>query len=296
MPTDNRDIDQGLDGPPRIVVLGSINMDLVLRCRSIPSPGETKLAQASAECCGGKGANQAIAAAKAGGRVDLIGAVGDDAYAEHLIANLRRYGVGCDRVRRMEDQSSGLAVIAVDDQGQNSIIVLSGANAHVTPDWVAHHQDTIAHADCLMIQLEIPIESAMKGIEIARAHSVRVMLDPAPSPTDPPDEMFDVDLICPNESEAAALTGCDLSTDDGRQLAVRRLHDRGVKNVAITLAEEGTLLSEGGDVTRIPSIEIEPVDTTAAGDAYAGALAVRWCQNQDLKDAIRFANVAGALA
>lgn len=281
---------------PRIAVLGSINMDLVVRCPELPVAGQTVMAQSSSESCGGKGANQAVAASLAGGEVSMIGAVGSDAFADRLIGNLTSRGVNCASVSRRDDHASGLAVIAVDSHGQNSIMVVPGANSLVTLESVLAVESIIQESDCLMIQLEIPIESVREGIRLAKSHGVRVIVDPAPVPADIPTSLLEVDLICPNETEAAALTKLPVTTVEEAKIAAIRLHAMGAKDVAITMGSMGTLLYEGGKASLVPASVVDALDTTAAGDAFAGALAVRWAQTGELFDAVIFANAAGAMA
>ena len=281
---------------PRIAVLGSINMDLVVRCQELPAAGQTVMAQSSTEFCGGKGANQAVAASLAGGEVSMIGAVGSDAFANRLIDNLRLRGVDCESVSRHDEHASGLAVIAVDSHGQNSIMVVPNANSAVTPESVRSAESIIKQSDCLMVQLEIPIQSVVEGIRIARSHGVRVIVDPAPVPANVPTSLLEVDLICPNETEAAALTQLPVTTVEEAKVAAIRLHSMGAKDVAITMGSKGTLLHQEGRSTLVPTPRIDAVDTTAAGDAFAGALAVRWAQTGELFNAVDFANTAGAMA
>lgn len=275
-------------------------MDLVIRCANLPAPGQTVLAESSTEFCGGKGANQAVAAALAGGSVSMIGAVGSDAFGDRLIDNLLRHQVDCGSVWRRTESPSGLAVISVDDQGQNSIMVVPGANGLLTVDDVEAASETICNSDLLLIQLEIPQEAVLAGTRLARQAGVSIVLDPAPAPADLSPELFEVDLLCPNESEAATLIGQPVTSVDEAGVAAQELHRRGARNVAITLGESGTLLSgeslEGDQAILIPAFPVDVVDTTAAGDAFAGALAVRWSISGDLHDAVRYANAAGALA
>lgn len=281
---------------PKIAVLGSINMDLVVRCAQLPLPGQTILAESSAEFCGGKGANQAVAAAAAGADVIMIGAVGSDAFADRLLENLRQHGIGCESVARRVDQASGLAIISVDQQGQNSIVVVSGANASVSRDDVNAAETIIRQCDLLLVQLEIPLDTVLAGIDLAKRAGVKVVLDPAPALSDFPAELLKVDLLCPNESEAAELTGKTVQSVDEARKAAEKLHQMGAEQVAITLGDRGTLLHSEGASQLIPAFPITAVDTTAAGDAFAGALATRWSQTGDLHGAIRYANAAGALA
>ncbi len=281
---------------PKIAVVGSINMDVVVRCRTLPLPGQTILAESSAEFCGGKGANQAAAAACAGADVTMIGCVGDDSYADRLTQNLTAHGIDCSHVSRASDCGSGLAIIAVDESGENSIIVAPGANASVDAPAVESARKAIEASDILMVQLEIPVATVLKSIAIARNAGVRVMLDPAPAPATFPAELLQVDLLCPNESEATELTGHAVNTIEQAHNAAMTLIRAGAKNAAITLAERGTLLATEGHSELVESFPVDAIDTTAAGDAFAGALAVGWSQTDNLSEAVRFANAAGALA
>lgn len=281
---------------PHITVLGSINMDLVVRCAALPKAGQTILAESSTEFCGGKGANQAVAAAEAGADVSFIGAVGSDAFAARLMGNLSRYGIDCHAVSIGVQQASGLAIIAVDQHGQNSIMVVSNANASVTRDEVNAARALIQSSDLLLVQLELPLDAVLAGIEIALQAGVRVVLDPAPAPSEFPPQLLAVDLICPNESEAATLTGLPVESIEDARRAADALHQMGARHVAITMGERGTWLRSEDESCLIPSFQVRAVDTTAAGDAFAGALATRWIKTGDLFDAVRFANAAGALA
>ncbi len=287
-----------LNGPhaPRITVLGSINMDLVVRCTELPLAGQTLLAQSSSEFCGGKGANQAVAAALSGGEVSMLGAVGDDAFATRLINNLRMHGVNCDSTTQHDGVASGLAIIAVDLSGQNSIMVVPGANSKLSKSSVQAAETLLKGSDCLMIQLETPIESVLEGIRLARRYGVRVILDPAPAPSEIVPSLLQVDLICPNETEASDLTQMPVTNAKEAKAAAKQLQDLGAKNVVITMGSEGAILRQGDTTTLIPAIPVDAIDTTAAGDAFAGALAVRWSQTNNLLNAVRYANAAGAIA
>lgn len=271
-------------------------MDLVVRCAELPIPGQTVFADSSAEFCGGKGANQAVAAALTGGDVSMIGAVGSDAFANRLLGNLLEHGINCDAVLRRDDIASGLAVISVDECGENSIMVVSGANGSLTRDDVQAAAALIRQSDLLLVQLELPVDAVLAGIEIAKQAGVRIVLDPAPAPHGFPSELLAVDLLCPNESEAAELTGQPVESVKDACLAAAKLHQLGALHVTITMGDQGTLLSSAGEPQMIPAYPITAVDTTAAGDAFAGCLATRWSQTGDLSAAVRFANAAGALA
>lgn len=281
---------------PRIAVVGSINLDLVLRCARFPKPGETIAAQSFGEVFGGKGANQAVSAARAGGQVAMIGRVGDDPYGDRLLGGLREAGVDCSSVARTSTCESGLAIINVDASGQNTIVIVAGANAHLVPEDIDALQPVIATSEVVLLQLEIPMETVRRVVELSRAHSTRIILDPAPAPRHFPEELFRVDLLCPNEQEAAQLSGLPAQTLPQIETCAQSLFDRGARHVVITMGGRGAFLydEKGGRV--IPPYPTEVVDTTAAGDAFAGALAVRWAECDDLEDAVRFGNAAGALA
>lgn len=281
--------------PPVITVVGSVNMDLVVRCPTLPQPGQTLMAHSSAEICGGKGANQAVAAARAGGRATMVGRVGDDAFADSLVGNLESSGVNCSHIRPTEGCASGLAVVAVADNGQNSIMVVPGANGRITVDDIQAARHVIQSSDIVLLQLEIPINAVVETIQLARSAGVRVMLDPAPVPAHFPDELLHVDVLCPNQTEAAALAGHDIVSLEQAIEAGRILGARGARRVAVTLGDRGTVLVHAGDSRRVAPFSVRPVDTTAAGDAFAGSLAVRWVETGDFPEAVRFANAAGAL-
>lgn len=284
------------DGRPRIVVVGSINMDLVLRCDRLPTAGETISADSCEEVCGGKGANQAVAAALAGGDVHMIGRVGVDSFATRLRRNLVEQGVHCDAVTTTDDCPSGLAIIGVEASGQNQITVVAGANGRLTPSDVRRDAELIQSADVLMVQWEVPLDTVACAIEIARHAGVRCVLDPAPVAAGWTDAILNVDVLCPNETEASAITGHAITNVSHCESAARTLHKRGAQHVAITMGRHGCGLLTEGHFHHIPSPTVDAVDTTAAGDAFAGALAVRWSQTDDLVDAVRFAVIAGALA
>lgn len=280
---------------PRIALVGSINHDLVAGVEHLPRPGETIIGSSFAEVSGGKGANQAVAAARAGGKVTMIGRVGTDSFGPGLLANLADENVDTQFVTETAGPS-GVAIIAVDKQGENSIIVVPGANGFVTPADVESAQKAIAASTMLMLQLEIPIDAVLAAITCAKSAGVPIMLDPAPVPRDWPADLLDVDIACPNETEAEALTGIAVVDDASAFAAADRLRELGVRTALVTRGRHGvTIVSdELRDVCR--AIDIETVDTTAAGDAFAAAFAVEVARGQTLSEAVRFASVAGALA
>ena len=283
---------------PSIVVIGSINMDLVARVARLPQPGETVLGNDLAYVPGGKGANQAVAAARLGANVTMIGRVGDDPFGQTLLAGLRNERICTDHVAVVPNCSSGVAWIGVSDDGMNSITVISGANGQLTPDDVAAVEPVIAAADVVLLQLEIPLETAARASRLARKHRVRTILDSAPAPTTRlPDDLLHVDLLTPNQTEAEAITGIVVKDAATAVQAARQLQHDGAKAVVIKLGEQGAVwLDDAGKFAHVPARRIEAVDTTAAGDAFTAALAVALAEGRNLPDAVKWGCAAGTLA
>lgn len=270
---------------PRIVIAGSANMDLVGLAARLPLPGETVLGDEFVMTPGGKGANQAIAAARAGGRTAFLGAIGSDAFGVTINARLTAAGVDASGVRTSYG-TSGVAVIMVDRSGENSIVVAPGANATFTALTEAERR-AIAEADVLVCQLEIPVDTVTEAVRAARAAGTRTILNAAPARPLPPELLENVDLLVVNETEAAAISGRS-EIDMSALLAL-------VPRVVLTLSGAGSRYADrdGADVL-VPAFSVEVVDTTAAGDAFTGALAVAWGEGRALTDAVRWANAAGA--
>ncbi|HEY5878851.1 MAG TPA: ribokinase, partial [Nakamurella sp.] len=268
------------DPAPAITVVGSLNMDLTVRASRLPRGGETLTGSGFSTAPGGKGANQALAAVRAGGRVRMIGAVGRDAFGATLVGTLADAGVDTERVRR-DDGPSGVALITVADDAENTIVVVPGANAALaTLD--AADEAAIAAADLLMLQLEVPLVTVIRAAQVAAAAGVPVLLNPSPIRPLPADLLAAVDILVVNETEAAEL-GPD--TLPGRGHLVTTLGAAGAR-----------YRGPGGAVATAAPPPVEPVDTTGAGDAFAGALAVAWCRGDDPAAALRWACAAGALA
>lgn len=282
---------------PRIVVVGSINMDLVYHVARLPQPGETLTGTSFQQVHGGKGANQAVAAARMNADVSMTGRIGDDAFGAALIAGLRDESVDVSHVTMSVGTSSGLAVIGVEDSGQNCIAVIPGANGLVTSTDVVAAETVIAAADVLLLQLEIPVAAVITAIRIARQHDVLTILDPAPALKTFPAELLCVDVICPNESEASMITGLPVTNVAEAMAAARHLRSLGAKTAVITLGSHGCVVCDESDNPQcLPSFPVTAVDTTAAGDAFAGALGFCLAQGQPIPDALRFASAAGAFA
>ncbi len=274
-----------------IVVVGSLNMDLVVRAPRHPQPGETILGGDFRTFPGGKGANQAVAAARLGAAVQMIGRVGADAFGDALLQTLAQDGVNTAHVRRDQETPTGVALITLNAAGQNAIVVAPGANARVTPQDVVAAQAALAGAAVLLLQLECPLPAVAKAIELAKQHRAQVVLNPAPAQPLDAALLSQVDYLLPNQNELALLTGLG----DIRP-AMSRLQAVGVRRVVVTLGEEGVLVAEGGSEVHLPAHGVTVVDTTAAGDAFAGAFAVALLEGHSTRQAAAWGNAAGALA
>jgi ribokinase len=279
-----------------VAVVGSLNMDLVARAPRIPQPGETIIGRDFHTLPGGKGANQAVAAARLGAAVAMVGRVGSDAFARLLLDNLAAAGVDHTSVIQDPGAATGVALIVVDAAGQNTIVVASGANMRLSPADVEAAESAIASADVLLLQLETPLETATRAAQIAHAHGVTVILNPAPAQPFPPTLLCLVDVLVPNESETALLTGLPMDSLAQVEAAAGALRESGVGAVILTLGERGALLAQVGGTQVFPAFMVTAVDTTAAGDAFMGGLAVALAEGHSLAESIRWGNAAGALA
>ncbi len=282
---------------PRIVVVGSINMDLVVRSSRLPVPGETLFGRSFSQIPGGKGANQAVAAARLGADVSMVGRIGSDGFGQTLLAGLVSEGINVKHVLNSRDSISGLAVINVDDNGQNCITVIPGANGSITSDDVLDAEAVVADSDVLLLQFEIPLTAVSQAVSLARKHGVRIVLDPAPAQLDLPHELLSADVLCPNEIEAELLTGLTITSIDGALAACEQLRERGAMLSIVTLGGKGAVFCDHDHkASHVPPYVVDAVDTTAAGDAFAGALSVALAEGRSAIDAIRFASAGGALA
>jgi ribokinase len=281
--------------PAHIVILGSLNMDLVIQAPRHPQPGETLTGGPFSTIPGGKGANQAVAAARMGGRVSMIGSVGADPFGDQLVTNLRVAGVNASRVSR-SDAATGVALITVSASGENTIVISPGANGTLSPEVVSANEDIIAGADALLLQLEVPLPAVYKATEIARRHGVPVILNPAPAQPLPAGLLRDVTYLVPNEHEATLLTGDPVETQEDAIWAAAHLRAQGVAQVVLTLGSRGALVSLPEGAMSVPSFRVVAVDSTAAGDAFLGAFAVALTEGQSPLEAVRWGCAAGALA
>jgi ribokinase len=285
---------------PHILVVGSLNMDLVVQMPAIPGPGETLLGGRFATFPGGKGANQAVAAARLGAHVTMVGRVGSDAFGEQMLKIVNNEGIDTRFIGIDAQNATGVALITVDARGQNSIAVASGANFTLTPDEVRSAWEQIPQVDWLVMPLETPMDTIEAAAEIAKERGARVILNPAPA-RDLGEQLLEkIDVLIPNESETERLTGRKIQNDDDMHSAGVALLSLGVGSVVLTLGEKGALIvesyQEGPTFHSIPALSVPVVDTTAAGDAFVGALATGLGEGLSLSAAARFASAAAAIS
>lgn len=280
----------------RVMVVGSSNTDMVVRTRRIPAPGETVLGGDFQMVSGGKGANQAVAAAQLGAEVMLVARVGTDIFGEQAIASIGAAGVSTQYILRDEAASSGVALIFVDEAGQNSIVVAPGANARLRPEDVEAARPAFVDADVVVLQLEVPLETVGYAISVARELGKQVILNPAPAADLPAGFLQGVTVITPNEVETAMLLGWPMDKPLDGQEAARALLDLGVSTAVVTLGPQGAAVATSGRMWRVEALPVQPVDTTAAGDCFTGALACALGEGREIGAAVAFANAAAALS
>lgn len=281
---------------PKIVVVGSVNTDMVVKSERIPAPGETVTGGQFVMAAGGKGANQAVAAARLGAEVTLVAKVGADVFGNQAVEGYRSEGIATDLIFRDPHHATGVALILVDQQGENSIAVAPGANFAITAEEVRRAAARIREADVLLLQLEIPMAVVETAARLAADAGVAVVLDPAPAAPVSDALLRAVKVIKPNENEAERLTGVCVSDEDSARRAAARLLERGVRHAVITMGPRGALLASGERMVLVAPPKIEAVDSTAAGDAFTAGLACAMARDLPLEDAVREASFAGALA
>ncbi len=279
-----------------ILVIGSSNTDLVIRVPDLPLPGQTVLGKDFQTFAGGKGANQAVAARRAGGTVSFLAAVGDDEFGEAALDTYQSEGIDTSLARVVENTPSGVAMIFVSDAGENCISVAPGANGSLTPELVRHHESLIAEASLILLQLETPIETVVEAVKVASQHGTPCVLNPAPAAQIPDETLAQLHCITPNASEAELLTGVTVVDEQSAAAAARLLLQRGVENVVITMGENGALLcnSDGTHYQAAPSVEV--VDSTGAGDTFNGVLVTLLAEDRPLKEAVRLAVKAASIS
>lgn len=281
---------------PKIVVIGSSNIDMVVKSERIPRGGETVLGGEFVMVPGGKGANQAVCAAKLGADVKFIARIGNDVFGKVSLKNFHEVGIDTEFVLRDSDNPNGVALIVVDANGENAIVVAPGANRALSPEDVDRAEAAIATSDAVILQLEIPAETVVHSIELANSHGVRVVLNPAPIRPFPMDVLKNVDVLIPNQHEAAELLG---KRGEGDELdvpeAAKELMALGTKCIVITLGSRGAYVAADGISEFIDPMKVKPVDTTAAGDSFTAALTCALAEGLDLSDAARFASRVAAI-
>ncbi len=284
---------------PKIVVVGSSNTDMIIKADRIPAPGETVVGGTFATAPGGKGANQAVAAARAGGDVSFVARVGDDMLGAQAVEGYAREGIDVSFIQRDAKLATGVALIMVDASGDNSISVASGANFALTPEDVERASDVIKNAQAVVVQLETPLETIERAAQIAKASGVPVLLDPAPAPSAPlPSSLLScVSVVKPNETEATRLTGIEVVDESTARLACAKLLELGVDTAIVTLGAAGSVvMTKDGFCQTFAAKLVSAVDATAAGDCYSGALAVALAEGKSLAESVDFASKAASLS
>lgn len=280
----------------KLVVLGSINADHILNLESFPTPGETVTGNNYQVAFGGKGANQAVAAGRSGADIAFIACTGDDDTGARVRKQLASDNIDVAPVSVVAGESTGVALIFVNGEGENVIGIHAGANAALSTERVAEQQTLIANASALLMQLESPVESVLAAARIAQQNQTTVALNPAPARQLSDELLALVDIITPNETEAEKLTGIAVTSDDDAARAARVLHEKGIRTVIITLGSRGVWASVNGEGKRVAGFKVKAIDTIAAGDTFNGALMTALLEEKPLDEAIRFAHAAAAIA
>ncbi len=279
-----------------ITVIGSSNTDLIMQVDKIPGPGETLLSNQFSIAAGGKGANQAIAAARAGGNVTFIACIGTDNFGDNAVEGFKKENINTSFIKRTNDVPSGIALIFVDTNGENSIGVAPGSNFELTPKNIDDSFDGISDTDVFLSQLEIPIETVEHGVSIARQQGNIYILDPAPAELLSDDLLKNISIITPNESEVEKLTGIIVTDETSAKSACDKLHARGTDTIILTMGSKGAFLLNSTHSCLLPAYKVDAVDTTGAGDVFNGTLAKALSDGVGIKEAIEFANAGAALS
>ncbi len=281
----------------KILVIGSLNMDFVVNVKHMPQVGETLLADSLEFIPGGKGANQAYALGKLGADVTMLGAVGNDSYGDIQIEGLKAVGVDTTHIERIEGVNTGIALINVNEKGDNSIIVVQGANKYVSREYIDKNLKVIEESDIVIFQLEIPIDTVAYAAKKAKGLGKTVILDPAPAPDSIPEDLLaNVDIIKPNETELVKLTGIE-EVDGCMNKAVDTIKKQGVKTVIVTLGGKGSFVSGQNNVVKhISTEDVKVIDTTAAGDSFIASMALYLSKGKDIIAAVKFANHVASIS
>lgn len=280
----------------KLIVLGSINADHVVYTKRFPQPGETIFGNKYQIAYGGKGANQAVAAARLGANVDFIGCIGDDSIGHEMKKAFEEDKINTQHIFKIPQEMTGVAMIQVTDDAENNIIICAGANDSLTPEKVANCKSTIEKATFLLMQLETPVETVLEASNIAYNAGVKVILNPAPAAGLPDELLKNLYMITPNETEAELLTGIKVNDEESASKAAKEFHQKGIKSVLITLGSKGVYVSTPEIQKIIKGFKVEAKDTTAAGDTFNAGLLTALMENKPLEEAVMFAHAAAALA
>jgi ribokinase len=280
----------------KITVVGSTNMDMVVKATHLPTPGETVLGGSFFMNPGGKGANQAVAVARLGGEATFITKIGNDVFGKQSSQLFDDEGINTSFILSDHELPSGVALITVDNSGENNIVVASGANANLLPSDVETVLKRISQIDIILLQLEIPMQTVHLVAKYTAANNIMLIVNPAPANILPPELLKNIDIITPNAKEAEMLTGVKVKNVESAEKAAAILYKKGVKNVIVTMGKLGALVYTGGKAKMVPAPIVEAVDTTAAGDVFNGALAVALAEGQDIIKAVEFSCLASALS
>jgi ribokinase len=278
----------------RITVIGSLNMDMVIESPVLPKKGETIIGNGFATIPGGKGANQAVAASRLGGEVSMLGCVGQDSFGDILITNLKTNGVDVQGINSINGISTGVAVIVI-HEGDNSIIVDGGANLRLSPEMINGYEEVIKSSCMVVLQMEIPMDTVKRVIDIAKTYNTKVLLNSAPAAALDSDDLKKVDILTLNETECEIITGIPINSIDDANNAAVYLFQKGVNQVVITLGEKGVVYNSGSEPIHKAVPKVKVLDTTAAGDSFTGALAVSLVKGEDIHSAIDFACKVAAI-
>ena len=281
---------------PHVVVLGSMNVDLVTKVDKLPLQGETVFAETFLTENGGKGANQAVAAARLGAKVSMIGRVGSDDFGQQILQNLRAESVNTDKVSKDSETGTGIALITVDAQSQNTIVVSSGANMNCGRPEIGHLESLLGSVDCLVLQNEVPYEVNLQAARLARENKIPVVWDPAPFVTGTQELIKHVDFLTPNQNEAELLANCEITDEKSIHNAFLKIKESSDAVCLITMGEDGVYFLSVPGIIQIPSFLVDSVDSVAAGDAFTGGFAVALSEGETLRSAARFGCASGALA
>jgi len=280
----------------KVVVVGSYNTDLTIKTERIPLPGETIIGGVFSEGRGGKGANQAVAAARSGAEVTFIARVGDDVLGKEGIQKLSEEKINTRFIFKDNEVSSGVAFIVVDKKGENSIVVASGANAMLSAEDIEAAHQEISSADVLLVQLESPIEAIRKAIKIAHGNGTTVILNPAPAQPLNQNLLQEIDIITPNKVEAEMITGIKASDENGLCSIVKKFFEYGIKNILITLGSKGIFAGYSNKMNLIPAYEVYPIDSTGAGDIFSGSLAAFLSEGMSMEKAVNMASASASIS